>query len=330
MMRPRLRDVARRAGVSAGTVSNVLNRPDAVSPKFRSRVERALTELNYVRDAAAGALRSGISQLVGVAVFDITNPFFMEAASGMDQRLAREGFVMALASTHADAQQEARLLRELEAQHVRGILLTPVASDLAVVREVVTRGTRVVLYDSMTSPRGISSVAVDDVAGAELAVQHLLELGHRRIAFLNGPRSVRQARDRLAGARRAISRVESARADLIVREAQDFTATAGRAGADWLIENVDPLPTAIFCADDLIAIGAMVALRDHQIRVPERVSVIGFDDIPAARSIPLTTVRQPMAELGWLAADLLLSGRVCHEKRVPTLLVRQSTGPAPY
>lgn len=329
--RPRLRDVAERAGASVGTVSNVLNRPEVVSPGYRLRVRQALVDLNYIRDAAAGALRTGVSSLVGVAVLDISNPFFMEAASGMDQRLAQDGLMMALSSTHADPQQEARLLRELEAQRVRGILLTPVARNLAMVRGVMARGTRVVLYDAMASPGGISSVAVDDVGGAELVVRHLLELGHRRIAFLNGPGSIRQARDRLVGVHRAICDAASAGAELIVHEVQGFTVAAGLAGAHWLIEHVAPLPTALFCANDLIATGAMATLREHELCIPDQVSLVGFDDIPAARQapVPLTTVRQPMAELGWLAADLLLRGGVRHEKCSPTLLVRESSGPAP-
>jgi LacI family transcriptional regulator len=333
--RPRLRDVAELAGVSVGTVSNVLNRPEAVSPEARERVERAIEDLHYVRNATASALRTGVSPLIGVAVLDIANPFFMEAAVGMEERLSHDGCVMLMSSTHADPATETRLLRALQAQSVRGIMLTPTGHDLSVPLELAQQGTRVVLFDSVATPPEVSSVAVDDTAGAELAITHLLSLGHRRIAFLNGPSAVRQSGDRLVGVQRAIdlaARTFGSRPELIVHDVARYTAPAGRNGATWLLDNLRPLPSAIFCANDLIAIGALSLLLEHGIDVPGEISIVGFDDIPMAEQIqvPLSTVRQPMAELGWTAADMLLSGTgVRHEKRPPMLVVRQSSGPVP-
>jgi LacI family transcriptional regulator len=332
--RPRLRDVAELAGVSVGTVSNVLNRPKAVSPEARERVERAIEDLHYVRNATASALRTGVSPLIGVAVLDIANPFFMEAAVGMEERLSHDGCVMLMSSTHANPRVETRLLRTLQAQSVRGILLTPTGHDLSVPRELARQGTRVVLFDSVATPPEVSSVAIDDTAGAQLAITHLLSLGHHRIAFLNGPSSVRQSGDRFVGVQRATdfaARARHSRPELIVHDVASYTAPAGRNGAIWLLDNVRPLPSAIFCANDLIAIGALSLLLERGIDVPGEVSIVGFDDIPMAEQIqvPLTTVRQPMAELGWTAADMLLSSSgVRHEKRLPMLIVRQSSGPA--
>lgn len=321
-----------------------------MTPETRERVELAVAELGYIRNPAARALRSGISPMVGVAVLDISNPFFMEAASGMERRLGAEGCVMLLSSTHADTAEEASLLRTLEGQGVRGILLTPTDSDLAVAREIVDRGTPVILFDSTATPPEMSSISVDDHAGAVLAINHLLRLGHRHIAFLNGPGHVRQARDRSAGVKDALGRADHP-VELEIIELREFTAAEGRrALTDMLAHagvNTSPLeagrmaprslppklssgfPTALFCANDLIAFGALTALRDSGIRIPQDVSLVGFDDIAVAAqmSVPLTTVRQPMDELGWAAADMLLGTdpQVRHEKFFPELVVRDST-----
>jgi Transcriptional regulators len=288
--------------------------------------------------------------MVGVAVLDISNPFFMEAAAGMERRLGEGGCVMLLSSTHADTDEEASLLRTLEGQGVRGILLTPTDSNLSVALEVVGRGTPIILFDSTAAPPEMSSISIDDHAGAVLAINHLLELGHHRIAFLNGPRRVRQARDRAAGVDHALHG-STHPVSLDVIELKEFTASAGRrAVTDMLVRAGVPaprpggggamaltsppklpssFPTALFCANDLIAFGALTALRDSGIRVPDDISLVGFDDIPIAAqtSVPLTTVRQPMDELGWAAADMLLSPgpQVRHEKFFPELVVRAST-----
>ncbi len=348
---PSVKDVARLAEVSVGTVSNVLNGRSSVRPDIRERVEMAIADLSYVPNPTAQALRTGISPLVGVAVLDLANPFFMEAATGMERRLYQDGCIMALSSTHSDVEEEARLLRALAGQGVRGILLTPTDSSLEVALEVVSRGVPVVLFDSPATPKEMSSICVDDRAGAALAAQHLLSLGHRHIALLNGPRRVRQARDRLAGVEKAMEEV-GRRKDLTVYEFDAFTAEAGRSGVRAMLAGAgvlvpggaaDPpaahalipptlppaFPTAFLCTNDLIAFGAMTALRDAGVRVPEDVSLIGFDDVPVASqmSVPLTTIRQPMAELGWASADILLRNpdNVQHQRFYPELVTRSST-----
>lgn len=349
--RPRVKDVALRAGVSVGTVSNVLNRPEQVSPDVRARVEATIADLGYFPNLAAQALRTGVSPLVGVAILDITNPFFMEAAAGVERRLNTNGCVMALSSTRSDLKEESQLIRTLVGQGVRGILLTPTDLDLREARWAVSRGVPVVLFDFPGVSEDMSSIWVDDKAGASLAVSHLLNLGHRRIGFLNGPRRVRQAGDRMRGVEHAVAST-TATVDLRVVEVEGFTAEAGRdamasilAGigifpmhqvassthSDAIIRPTLPpdFPTAFFCANDLIAFGAMTTLRDSGVRIPQDVSLVGFDDISVAAqmSVPLTTVRQPMDELGWAAADMLLSSdvRVRHEKFRPELVVRAST-----
>jgi len=331
--RPSVKDVARLAGVSVGTVSNVLNRPERVSSEVRLRVEGAIEQLDYVRNGAAQALRSGLAPFVGVAVLDIGNPFFTEAAVGMERRLREDGMVMILSSTHADVREENAILRLFEAQGVRGVLLTPAGTDVAAARELAARGMPVVLFDSAARPQGISSISVDDRLGARLAVEHLLDLGHRRIAFLNGPSAIRQSRDRLAGVQEAVSDLSRGRVNLMLVSLPGYTVSAGHDGLRRLLARQEERPTGVFCANDLIAFGAITALSEAGLSVPGDVSVIGFDDVALAGqlSVPLTTVRQPMDELGWHAVELLFdrSGGHRHERFPPELVVRASTGPVP-
>lgn len=387
---PGVKDVATLAGVSVGSVSNVINGRGSVSPEVRKRVEDAIARLGYVPNPTAQALRRGTSPLVAVAVFDLNNPFFMEAASGMERCLREAGFVMTLSSTHASVAEEAQLLRTMARQAVRGVLLTPADSELEAAHELVAQGIPVVLFDTPDTPSDMSSIAVNDRAGASLAIEHLLALGHRRIIFVNGPAHVRQARQRLLGVRDAIAHWEKLTGTgslaLDVVSVADFTARAGREFAgEWLAarglgagagdaqdedgapagadgdgrgpgrpgsngaqdgrpgrtgpdgdDGDDRHPTAVFCANDLIAFGVMSSLRDAGIRIPADVSLVGFDDIALASqtSVPLTTIRQPMEELGMAAVELLLadpradegdSPAIEHRAFDPQLVIREST-----
>lgn len=348
--RPGVKDVAYRAGVSVGTVSNVLNGRKTVAADIRRRVEAAVEALGYVPNPTAQALRTGLSPLVGVSVLDLANPFFMEAATGMDRRFSDANVVMALSSSLSDPAREARLIRAFSAQRMRGILLTPADNSLSVAREAISQGTPVVLFDFPGNDPRMSSICVDDHAGAALAVRHLVDLGHHRIGFLNGPFHVRQAKDRLAGVQTVINASRD-KIQLTYVKLSAFTAEAGRSGMRQLLMDTaviekDPagmfsrskqyasvlpkeFPTAFFCANDLLAFGAMTTLRDCGIRVPQEVSLVGFDDISIAQqmSTPLTTVAQPMEELGWAAADLLLTSSEItrHEKFYPSLVTREST-----
>lgn len=331
MPRPGVKDVARAAGVAVGTVSNVLNRPELVAAETRAKVEDTMRRLGYVRNASASQLRSGVSTTVGVLVLDISNPFFIEAAAGVERRLRDEDCVMMLASSSFDPRRERRVLRTFESMSPRGILLTPADSTLAAAREIAGRGTAIVLLDQPGCPPGLSSVAVDDRAGARLALEHLIGLGHRHIAFLDGPSTVRQSRDREAGVRAAVAAHPDARLRLTVVHCGAYDSRSGQKSLTWILENTRPRPTAVFCANDLIALGAYAALGRERLRIPEDVSVVGFDDISAAAQlgVPLTTVRQPMERLGHDAADLLLGdgAHVRHLSFAPKLVVRRSTAP---
>lgn len=336
--RPSITDVARRAGVSVGTVSNVLNRPDQVTPATRDRVQAAIDELQFVRNASARQLRAGTIQTVGAIVLDIANPFFTEVARGVEDRLAAEDYTLMLSSSDEDPEREARYLRLFEEHGVQGVMVTPSAGSFDALLAVRDRGTDVVLLDATSPFDDISSVAVDDVRGAALAIEHLVSLGHRRIAFLNGPLSIRQCADRRAGVLQALltAGLDPERV-LVEVTIGSLNADAGEEGiARVLEEHPDDTPTAVFCVNDLAALGALRGLRARDVAVPQGMAVVGYDDVTFAAmlTVPLTSVRQPTHQLGWTAADLLLRQRAegdrFQHQRVqfqPELVVRGSSDP---
>uniref|UniRef100_UPI00293EBD87 LacI family DNA-binding transcriptional regulator n=1 Tax=Clavibacter sp. MX14-G9D TaxID=3064656 RepID=UPI00293EBD87 len=202
-----IRDVAARAGVSVGTASNVLNRPERVNADAVRRVHDAIAELGFVRNDAARQLRAGRSRSVGLVVLDAGNPFFAELARGAQARAAEAGLAVLLASTDGDAAQEDAYLDLFEEQRVTGVLISPQGEGSPRIARLRAHGIRCVLVDREADDPDVSSVAVDDVAGGRLAVEHLLGLGRRRIAVVGGPASVRQVADRVAGAREAVAAV---------------------------------------------------------------------------------------------------------------------------
>ncbi|ALC99620.1 LacI family transcriptional regulator [Actinomyces sp. oral taxon 414] len=331
--RPSVRDVAQLAGVSVGTVSHVLNHPDRVARGTRERVEAAIAELGFVRSETARRLRHGGSSLVGVLVHDISNPFFTEAARGIEDRLRQGGRVPMLGSTDSDPDRERELMSLLAGLDVRGVIITPSDSTLDNLAVLAGRGIRVVLMDHPPLTAELPTVSGDDVAGAGAAVEHLLSLGHRRIGFVNGPASVRQSVDRRAGVLAAIAAAGLEAQEVLVEteavcDGQSYTADAGAVGAARLLDGPGP-PTALFCANDQMAIGAMREIRRRGLSIPGDVAIVGYDDISVAGELitPLTSVHQPMRDIGWAAADLLLAdgGAVRHVTFVPELVVREST-----
>lgn len=349
--RPSITDVARAAGVSVGTVSNVLNRPDRVADATRDRVLGVIERLGFVRNASARQLRSGTITTIGAVVLDLGNPFFTEIARGIEDRLAEDDLTLMLASSDSDPEREARYLRLFAEHGVRGILATPSQDGPAddgsgnpgTARSSVERllplraqGIPVVLLDATSPVPELSSVAVDDVTGAALALDHLLDRGHQRIAFLNGPPTLRQCADRRAGVLVALERRGLDPAQVLVDVPVDnLTADDGDLAVRAMLAGVDPTdrPTAMFCVNDLTALGVLRALRDLGVAVPEQMAVVGYDDVSFASMLatPLTSVRQPTHALGWTAADLLLRvglGEPEHVVFEPELVVRRSSGPA--
>lgn len=330
-----IRDVAALAGVSLGTVSNVLNRPELVAEQTRARVQAAIKELGFIRNESARQLRAGRSRTIGLVVLDVANPFFTDVARGVEDAASEAGLAVILCNSDDQKAKESRYLELLEEHRVQGILITPVAGADARLARVQRRGTPIVLVDSRSASRGQCSVSVDDVLGGDLAVSHLLEAGHERIAFVGGPFSTRQVVDRRDGAIQALERAGRDGADLHVIETSALNVAAGqRAGATIAALPAARRPTAVFCANDLLALGLLQEMTTRRISVPGSLAIVGYDDVEfaAAAAVPLSSVRQPRHQLGRAAAQLLIEealGDGAHRHRQvvfePDLVVRRSS-----
>ncbi|KQR91682.1 LacI family transcriptional regulator [Microbacterium sp. Leaf347] len=328
-----MRDVAEAAGVSVGTVSNVLNRPDKVSAETVARVHRAIDLLGFVRNDAARQLRAGRSRSIGLVVLDMRNPFFTEVARGAEERASTDDLTVLMANSDEKQDREDRHVELFEEQRVFGMLVTPVYDSVPKLRAVRDRGTPTVLVDRESRDGSFASVAVDDLAGGTLAASHLLDVGRRRLMFVGGPVSIRQVADRLEGAQGAVAAHGGASLEFVGTRA--LTVEEGRvAGAQILARPVSARPDAIFAANDLLALGLLQSLvMTASVRVPEDIALIGYDDIDfaAAAVIPLTSVRQPAVLMGTTAVELLLAAAESPggpTERVvfgPELVVRSST-----
>jgi LacI family transcriptional regulator len=331
-----VRDVAEAAGVSLGTVSNVLNRPELVSPKTRALVHAAMTELGFVRNESARQLRAGRSRIVGYVMLDGTNPFFTDVAQGIEEHAEANDLSLFLCNSDNRPDRELSYLNRLEQQRVQGILITPTDPDAPILDDLARRGTPVIIVDRTRSRNTHCSVAVDDVHGGELAVEHVLEMGHQRIAFVGGPTTLGQVRDRRSGALRALSNAGLSPDRLIVIDTSALTVAEGRnAGERLLGLSARRRPTAVFCANDLLALGLLQECVSTGVRVPDDLAIVGYDDIvfAAAAAVPLSSVRQPRAKLGRTAAALLLreEQEADHQHQqvlfTPELVVRRSSRP---
>ncbi|MEO3860627.1 LacI family DNA-binding transcriptional regulator [Acrocarpospora sp. B8E8] len=324
-----IKQVAQHAGVSPGTVSNVLNRPERVAAATLARVQQVIKELGFVRNGSAASLRFGHGRTIGLMMLDLGNPFFTEMARGVEDLMSEREYGVMLCGSASQEHREERNMRMLAEQQVRGVLVTPVSDrrdSLALLRE---RNIPTVMLDHAATRADQCSVTVDDVTGGHVAVSHLLERGARDIVFVGGPLTTRQNADRRAGALRALAEAgHGALRELIVEE---MTSRAGDEAAGHLLAE---LPDGIFCANDLLAMGVLRVLLQQGVRVPGRVLLIGYDDIEYARAsaIPLTSIRQPPYTLGRIAAELLLDEcdhptSHVHQQIMfqPELIVREST-----
>jgi LacI family transcriptional regulator len=332
---PGIKDVAAAAGVSLGTVSNVLNRPNRVAPHTRARVEAAMAKLRFVRNDAARQLRAGRSRVIGYVMLDGRNPFFTDVAAGMEEATDADDLSLFLCNSANLAERERTYLSRLEQQRVQGILITPVDPDSPLLDEIAARGTPIVIVDRTRTVKTHCSVAVDDVYGGEIAVRHLIEQGHERIAFIGGPATVGQVRDRRAGAVRALREAGRSPGDLVELETASMTVPDGaNAGRRLAGLRAATRPTAAFCANDLVALGLLQSCAALGLRVPQDLAIVGYDDIDfaAGATVPLTSVSQPRRALGRTAAELLVQETTdpehIHQQVTftPELVVRASTG----
>jgi len=329
-----VKDVAALAGVSVGTVSNVMNRPEKVSAAVASRVQSAIAELGFVRNDAARQLRAGRSSSIGLVVLDVRNPFFTDLARGAEDRAAADGFSVILGNSDEKADREATYLDLFEVQRMHGVLISPFGDITPRLRQLRDRGIPAILVDRTSVDTSFSSVSVDDVAGGALAVGHLLAKGRRRIAFIGGPLEIQQVTDRLAGARIAVAAYPDASLEVIPIDG--LTVIAGRSAGTGLVGRAPvDRPDAVFAANDLVAMGVLQALmmQGADVRVPEQIALIGYDDIDFASAavVPLSSIRQPSALIGRTAVEILLeeaADSTLAPRQVvfqPELVVREST-----
>jgi LacI family transcriptional regulator len=326
-----IRDVARHAGVSVGTVSNVLNRVPSVSDEYVRRVQSAVAALGFVRNDNARQLKAGGSRTISLLVLTSFNPFFNALAEAAEDAAEGYGHSVVLASSAQRLDREARYVDLFEEQRVRGLILAPIAGISQRVMDLRDRGTPVVILGAGRQPGHVCSVSLDSEFGGFLAVDHLIRQRRTRIAVVGGPHA--QISERVAGARRAAA--EHA-VQLSFMETSDLTVPEGYAAGER-IGRMPPRarPDGVFAANDLVAIGLLQALvRAEHLRVPRDVAVIGHDDIDfaAAAAVPLSTIRQPVAQIARDAVELVIREADegvdhVHQRRLlsPELVVREST-----
>ena len=290
-----VKDVADRAGVSAGTVSNVLNRPERVSEATRAKVWQAIADLGFIRNESGRQLRAGRSRTIAYLGLAVTNPYFTDVSRGIEDVAQSNGLALFLCNSDGDPSREEYYLDMLVEQRVRGVLVSPFNPLTPQLQRLRQRGMAVVLVSSTAGPHWCS-VAVDDVEGGELAVGHLLDHGHRRIAFVGGVMYAVCVADRLLGARKAVAAAGSDPESLTVIETTRLSIGEGRqAGEQLLAVPRSRRPSAVFCANDLVALGLLQHLTQQGVAVPGEVAIVGYDDIEfaGAAAVPLTTIRQP-------------------------------------
>jgi LacI family transcriptional regulator len=327
-----IRDVALLAGVSVATVSNTVNDPDRVSDELRARVLKAIETLNYAPRAAARSLRRQSSGLIGLIVADITNPFFTELVQAVEGIASRHGYSVLLCNSDEDAAREEKHLRVLRSQWVDGIILAT-TGEASLSRSSLLSQIRVpvVLVDRAFDGLGLDAVVLNNRLAAQQATEHLIRRGHRRIGLLSGPTGITTGADRLVGYREALLGSQLRFDPDLVREAGFREQQAYDATAELM--RLPQPPTALFAANNLMAIGMMRALSDLGLRCPDDVSVISIDDFPWAHVFrpKLTIVAQPVREMGERAVQLLTdriagrrSGTGSTQMLEPHLVVRES------
>lgn len=306
---PSISDVARLAGVSLGTVSNVLNNPDRVKPETVSRVQGAIEKLGFVRNDAARQLKAGRSSALGLVVLDATNPFFAEVARGAEEAALVGNFHLLIGSSGHDKNREAGYLKTFQEQRLSGVMVSPVDEPTDMIGRLRAIGTNLIVVDGKASTQICCSVSVDDVAGGRLAIEHLLSIGRSRIAFVGASRDIQQVADRLAGAREAIAaaQIESS---LRIYTAKSMDVISGREVGNQILNEPKHLrPDAIFAANDLLAVGLLQAFAvSGRAMVPEEIALVGYDDISFAQAavVPLSSIKQPAQLIGSTAVELLL------------------------
>jgi LacI family transcriptional regulator len=327
-----IKEVALKAGVSIATVSRVLNKTGPVAEETRRRILETIEKLRYVPHGAARSLITNQTDTIGVLLPDLYGEFFSEVIRGVDLAARRSGYHVLVSGFHSDRAEIEAVLRAMRGR-VDGVIVLSPDVDAQTLRRNLPETLPVVLLNTPVDGASFDAIQIDNYGGAFAMVRHLAALGHRRIALIKGPAENVDARERLRGYRDALRSLGAELSEGLEIEG-DFSEESGYRAGERLL-TLAPRPTAVFAANDSMAIGCLLALRAAGVRVPEDMAVAGFDDIPIARYITpaLSSVHVPIAELGTRAMERLLHAverKNEHERRqetvVTTLVVRGSCG----
>lgn len=329
----RIKDVAYEAGVSTATVSHVINQTKFVTEETRQKVLDAIEKLDFYPNAHARTLASGRSNIIGLLISDINNPFFPELVKSIETEAFEQGFNLMLFNTNYDAERAYDYVRRLIELKVAGVALMTAELDPKLIDELIKKDVPVVFNDLGIVSQRMSNIVLDYSAGIEEAVQHLVSLGHKRIAHIAGSSHIRSGVIRREAFTNAIKRFLPNNQELLIFEG-DFRFESGRSAATEIL-GLDTLPTAVVVANDMMALGAMQEFKNAGLSIPKDISIVGFDDIAFASlsEPPLTTVCSPRVEIGRRAIEVLirtikLPNQSGEEIRIPTYLItRKSTAP---
>jgi len=325
-------EVAERAGVGKSTVSRVLTGHPDVRPETRARIEVAMREMGYRPNGVARAFVTGRTHMVGLILLNLHNPFFALLAQGAEIAARARGYNVLIMDSSDSITQQQDCLAMLAERRVDGILIVPLHPEHDALDALRRAGMKMVLLNAIDGDDAIPSVSTDNVRGGRLATQHLLGLGHRRIAYVGHRRTMAGSQERLYGYRLAHTEgTVTLDPALVIEDIPGLEAVRG--ALHQLLDLPDP-PTALFMVNDEFAMAALQALAERGLRVPDDIALVGHDDIPVAAwlTVPLTTVAQPIEEKGRIAANVLIDQieqptlPVQHVVLQPHLVVRQSCG----
>ncbi|MBL1118210.1 LacI family DNA-binding transcriptional regulator [Streptomyces sp. 110] len=327
----RVKDVAARAGVSVGTVSNVLNGRKTVAPDYVDRVMQAVKELGFLPNDAARTLRAGSSRVIGFVIAEQDNPVYTDVVRGAEEEAEHSGGIVLIGHSRRKHDREAFYLGAFAAQRARGVVIQPYGDVAAELGRLRSQGTPTVVLDAGRSGWGGSSISMDGEEGGRLAARHLVEVGRRRLAFVGGPLDFLAVEQRVRGARAGAEGVVPIEAF----EIPDMTIEEGHGvGSQIALRPAGERPDGIFAGNDLVALGLLNAFTQAGIRVPDDISIVGYDDIGLAATawVPLTSIRQPREETGAAAVRIIDEERredlpARHLQLRPELVIRASSWP---
>jgi LacI family transcriptional regulator len=312
-----IKDIAKRAGVSYATVSRALNNHPEINIETRKRITRIAAEIGYQPNAIARGLVKRETNTIGLLIPDITNPFYPEVARGVEDAANETGYTIFLCNTNWNQQREEHYLNVLRQKQVDGVIIAPASEKPEHLKKVISYWVKNMVFISRANLGSVTSVLIDNVRGGHLAGEYLIAKGYQRIAFVGGLNDTSSNQERFQGYQEALE-AAGRQLDPAYIVGGDFKRESGHQATKGLLQ-LDLRPDAIFAANDLLALGAIQAIREEGLRMPEDIAVIGFDDIEFASlpEIQLTTVTQPKYDMGKLALQTLVMQIKGDERVIP-------------